>query len=126
MRTIKLLYFKGKIMPHCLIEHSVTIDSKSLLPVVFTGTLNSNLFEPDGSDIKVRAIPYESYLVGKDKQNFIHIVLKILSGRSIENKEKLSNSVLTQLQTLELKDCSITVEVVDIDKSCYAKVVNSI
>ena len=113
-------------MPHCLIEHSVTIDSKSLLPVVFTGTLNSNLFEPDGSDIKVRAIPYESYLVGKDKQNFIHIVLKILSGRSIENKEKLSNSVLTQLQTLELKDCSITVEVVDIDKSCYAKVVNSI
>jgi len=93
-----------------------------LIHLVFNGVLESGLFEPDGSDIKVRAISYLNYRVGNSCRNFIHITLKILSGRSVENKRVLVESVLNHLKTEVLENCSITVEVVDIDFKTYKKV----
>jgi len=110
-------------MPHCIVEHSASLDSELLVPLVFAGALKSELFETDGRDIKVRAIPYCSYLTGPEKSDFVHVVLKILSGRTVEQKQMLSRLVLAQLQTLELQPCSFTVEVMDIDRASYAKFV---
>lgn len=108
-------------MPHCIVEYSASLDSELILPLVFSGALKSELFEVDGSDIKVRAIYCQSYLTGSEKLDFVHVVLKILSGRTLEQKQILSKSVLTQLQKLELQACSLTVEVVDMDRTSYAK-----
>ena len=47
-------------MPHCVVEHSASIDGELILPLVFSGALKSALFEVDGSDIKVRARSYSS------------------------------------------------------------------
>ncbi len=110
-------------MPHCVIEHSKNLDSELILPLVYSGALNSNLFDPSGIDIKVRAITYDSYLTGKNKSDFIHVTLKILSGRNNEKKQMLSRSVLEQLEKIGLEKCSITIEVVDIDRDSYAKMV---
>ena len=110
-------------MPHCIIEHSSTINGNDLLPLVFQGALNTGLFEDDGSDIKVRAQPFCDYQIGRSKSDFIHVVLKILSGRSTNDKQKLSKRVLEQLSSLNFKSCSITVEVVDMDKNSYLKIV---
>ncbi|MDO6612336.1 5-carboxymethyl-2-hydroxymuconate Delta-isomerase [Shewanella sp. 1_MG-2023] len=110
-------------MPHCIIEHSTEIDGNLLVPLVHRGALTSNLFDPEGSDIKVRAIAYSHYQTGAVDINFIHVTLKILSGRDVEQKSKLTQLVLAQLKALSIKDCSISVEVDDIDRESYAKVV---
>lgn len=109
-------------MPHCIIEHSTSLDGEPLVASVFAGTLQSGLFEADGRDIKVRSIAYQHYLTGPEKGNFVHVTVKILSGRTPEQKQVLSQSVLAHLQKLERPGCSLTVEVVDIDRASYAKV----
>lgn len=111
-------------MPHCIVEHSASLNSELILPLVFSGAMESELFDIDGSDIKVRAIIYHSYLTGQEKTDFIHVALKILSGRTVEQKQVLSKSVLAQLQKLELKNCSLTVEVMDIERASYSKLVS--
>lgn len=106
-------------MPHCIIEHSKGLNDIELLQAVYQGALNSGLFSE--YDIKARAIAYECFQIGPEKQHFIHVVVKILSGRSSMQKIMLSSDVLAQLKRLSLSDISLTVEVVDIDKVSYAK-----
>lgn len=110
-------------MPHCIIEHSTSLCGDKIVPLVYAGALNSLLFEADGSDIKVRAVSYDSYQTGDQKADFIHVVVKILSGRSAEKKRRLSEQVLEQLEKLEVAECSVTVEIVDIERESYLKVV---
>ena len=116
-------------MPHCIIEHSSNLDSNALIPLVFNASLESSLFEQDGSDIKVRVLPFTHYQTGvlqsaAAQADFIHVTMKILSGRNTEQKLMLSKLVLESLTTLSLKGCSTSVEVVDIDRASYSKVVS--
>lgn len=111
-------------MPHCIVEHSASLDAALLLPLVFSGTVQSGLFEADGADIKVRAISYQYYLTGLAQSDFVHVVLRILSGRTVEQKQLLAKSVLAQLQSRKLVGCSLTVEVVEMDRTSYAKCVS--
>mgnify|MGYP003627695891 CR=1 FL=1 len=112
-------------MPHCIIEYSQKLENEvtpvKLMGAVFKGTLNSNLFEAD--DIKTRIIPFQHHLTGGSKQNFIHVILKILSGRSIDQRLALSKSVLSELNKVTSTAASLTVEVVEIEKESYSKVV---
>ena len=110
-------------MPHCIIEHSSTINGKDLIPLVFQGALKTRLFSADGNDIKVRTQSFIDYQTGNTPSDFIHVVLKILSGRNADEKLRLSTLVLEEICSLNLSNCSITVEVVDIDRSSYSKVV---
>ena len=55
------------------------------------------LFEPDGSDIKVRALAYHSYITGGFKTDFVHVTAKILYGRSLLQKTAVSKSIQTTL-----------------------------
>lgn len=108
-------------MPHCIIEHSANLSCEQIFPLVFEGVLQSGLFEPDGSDIKIRAISYHDYLVGGIKSDFVHIELKILSGISSQQKQTLAGLVLDKLKLMQSLGSSITVEVVDIDRNSYRK-----
>jgi len=101
----------------------MNLDSELLVQKVFLGALSVGLFEPNGSDIKVRALGYNSYMIGPKKSDFIHVVLKILSGRTSEQKLSLSNAVIEELVALAYNDVSITVEVVDMDRDSYRKVI---
>ncbi|MEQ9890012.1 5-carboxymethyl-2-hydroxymuconate isomerase [Pectobacterium aroidearum] len=108
-------------MPHCIAEHSSDIDVNALLPAIYRGALESGLFSSDGSDIKVRSLAYDCYTTGDQRASFIHVAVKILSGRTGEQKSRLSNLVLQKIEALGLKNLSVTVEVVDMDRLCYAK-----
>lgn len=108
-------------MPHCIVEHANTIDGERLVAPVFVGALNSGLFEADGSDIKIRTLAYSNYQVGGQKSAFIHVSLKLLKGRTEQQKITLSKCVLAQLETLALGRCSITIEVIDIESKSYMK-----
>ncbi|BDX04712.1 5-carboxymethyl-2-hydroxymuconate Delta-isomerase [Planctobacterium marinum] len=108
-------------MPHCIVEYSADLKEQPLMTAVFDGTLKSGLFSHDGVDIKVRALPFKHHITGDTQASFIHVVLKILAGRTSEQKQRLSDSVLQHILSNNYADCSVTVEVLDIDTPCYAK-----
>lgn len=110
-------------MPHCVIEHSADIDGSLLVSQVHRGALASGLFDPEGSDIKVRALSYSNYQTGSVDIAFVHVTLKILSGRSTEQKSALTQQVLEQLKSGVVANCSLSVEVADIDRASYAKII---
>ncbi len=109
-------------MPHCIVEHSITLDPQKLLAAVCKGAVESALFET--SDIKTRAIAYEHYQTNASQRDFVHVVVKILSGRTSAQQELLSQLVLKQLVALEYSSTSLTVEVVEMQRDSYAKQVN--
>ncbi|WP_415885905.1 5-carboxymethyl-2-hydroxymuconate Delta-isomerase [Neptuniibacter sp. QD37_6] len=110
-------------MPHLIIEYSKQIEDKVEITIVmervFQGAVAANLFAE--TDIKVRTHAYEQHMNGAGLNGFIHVSSRILSGRDTEQKTQLTQAVLTELKTLGLKDLSITVEVLDIDRDSYAK-----
>ncbi|MCF7506007.1 5-carboxymethyl-2-hydroxymuconate isomerase [Vibrio sp. L3-7] len=109
-------------MPHCIIEHSSTIDGQQLNQKVFLGAMESQLFSPIGEDIKVRSLAYQHYQTGELKEDFVHVSVRILSGRNESDKAMLSKSILEQLLSLTLSNASLTVEIIDIDRASYSKV----
>lgn len=112
-------------MPHCIIEYSQqlepTITPADLLNAVYRGALQSELFTPD--DIKVRTHPFQHHLSGETTLDFIHVSIRILSGRDEAQKKQLSHLVLQQLEALPVATISLTVEILDIDRDSYAKTV---
>lgn len=108
-------------MPHCIIEHSPDIHPEGLVQAVFDAALHSQLFLPDGADIKVRAIAYQNFKLGDGKASFVHVVAKILAGRTEVQKRSLSQAIVHKLSGLGHQDISITVEVVDMERQSYQK-----
>ena len=110
-------------MPHIVIEYAqsldATLDLNALVKAVYDGAGRSDLFEPE--TIKVRAIAFQHYLVAGEVQSFIHLRAQILSGRSEAQKKQLSQCLLEGIEPLATTVTSLTVDVVDMDRFCYAK-----
>lgn len=110
-------------MPHCIVEFSQNLAQEvppmDMLEAVRDATMASELFSHE--DIKLRGMPYKSFLTAGTEDAFIHVTLRILSGRTKEQKQKLSQLVLDALMTFALKDVSFTVEVCDMDRDTYSK-----
>jgi 5-carboxymethyl-2-hydroxymuconate isomerase len=79
-------------------------------------------------DIKSRAVKLQTFKVGTAlaERAFVHVKLAVLSGRSAEIKQQLSESLLAVVKELcewpagvEVQLC---VEILDIDRESYAKV----
>lgn len=108
-------------MPHCIIEYSSDFHEKrsDLINAVYQGAWSSQLFEKD--DIKTRTISFDDYLVGESQRSFIHVTVKILSGRNDQQKLALTKVITNHVNELGLSDCFISIEVVDIHRESYSK-----
>lgn len=111
-------------MPHCIIEYSVdlTEHAATCLRGVHQTVCDSELFEV--ASVKSRARGYEAFCVGADAEpeSFIHVTIKILQGRSAEQKKLLAASVVCYLSGLGLPaGVSLTTDIVDMDAVAYAK-----
>ncbi|MFD2165977.1 5-carboxymethyl-2-hydroxymuconate Delta-isomerase [Thalassotalea euphylliae] len=110
-------------MPHLVIEHSndvlVQTDTKTLIETTVNAAMDSALFEVP--HIKARTLDYGHIFVGGTDKGFIHVVARILSGRTIEQRQHLSSTLLKALQNMSLKELSITVEVVEMERESYSK-----
>ena len=109
-------------MPHITIEYSRAIElvktPTDLLEAVNEGALNSTLFDP--SVIKIRCASFENTWIGGNKDgSFLHVRARILSGRTVEQKNMLSSSIYKELLKLELSLDDLTVEICDIDRSSH-------
>ncbi|MEM0928310.1 MAG: 5-carboxymethyl-2-hydroxymuconate Delta-isomerase [Pseudomonadota bacterium] len=114
-------------MPHIVIEASApvlkAVAPDHLLKATYEGAVASELF--DSWDIKSRLVPYTHHHQGKRTLPFIHVTAKILSGRTDEQKKRLSDLILEKLQAFGLKPVSLTVTTEDIRRETYAKEVLS-
>jgi len=112
-------------MPHCIIEYSKNVGHNlpisELVSTVHHSVFSSGLFEE--SSIKTRAIEYTDYKIGLSDMPFLHITLKILFGRNHQQKKELTSLVLEQLRNHIQPPIAISVEVSDIEKVSYKKLV---
>tara|TARA_B110000908_G_scaffold161144_1_gene205130 strand:- start:362 stop:706 length:345 start_codon:yes stop_codon:yes gene_type:complete len=112
-------------MPHCIIEYSKKTENDmpidELVRVVHGSVFSSGLFEE--ASIKTRAIEFAYYQTGLSDTPFIHITLKILQGRDHQQKKDLTKLVLDKLSEVLLPPISLSVEVMDVEKVSYKKIV---
>jgi len=112
-------------MPHCIIEYSKDLDKEisvqEIMSKTYQGALKSKLFSPH--DIKIRATAFEHYQTADTKESFIHINIKILSGRTLEQRKILSDTVLNEFQEIKVKPLSITIQISELEKESYSKIV---
>ncbi|MBS9778200.1 MAG: 5-carboxymethyl-2-hydroxymuconate Delta-isomerase [Gammaproteobacteria bacterium] len=110
-------------MPHCIIEYAKPleshIESKTILQTVHQTVSQSSLFEPQ--NVRSRISAYEAFVLGAEQDNFIHITIKILQGRSDEQKAKLTKQVIDAMSTLTLSNVAISCECVDIHNASYQR-----
>ncbi|MBN8431027.1 5-carboxymethyl-2-hydroxymuconate Delta-isomerase [Microbulbifer salipaludis] len=114
-------------MPHLVIEYSQKLeDSLSISALVSNGQQamsDTGLFSP--SAIKTRALPYRDFVLGKNHDGssnlFIHAEVRILEGRTAQQKEDLSAAIFNYLCEAAPEVPEISVEVRDMEKACYAK-----
>ncbi|QHG66483.1 5-carboxymethyl-2-hydroxymuconate Delta-isomerase [Pseudomonas putida] len=116
-------------MPHLNLEYSDNLRELNvdvLLLRLNHALVGSGQFA-DEADIKSRAEAFKQYRVGTapGKRAFAHVRLAILSGRSPEVKQQLSNGLLEVLrEAIPAQaglDIQLCVEVLDIDRVPYAK-----
>ncbi|MFT2099424.1 5-carboxymethyl-2-hydroxymuconate Delta-isomerase [Marinomonas sp. 2405UD66-6] len=110
-------------MPHCILEYSQNLEQEvppaELLETVKEACVASNLFSVE--DIKLRSSAYKSFITGGQEDAFIHVMIRLLSGRTKEEKKQLSTLVLNALTQFSLKDVSLSVELCDMNRDTYAK-----
>lgn len=110
-------------MPHCIIEYSESLEKQiqvqQLLQTVYDGAVASGLFQPE--DIKVRANVYQHWYLNAPQQHFIHVTARILSGRTLNQREMLASELLSAINALALSQSSVTVEVTEMERDSYRK-----
>ena len=119
-------------MPHLIVEHSYDIASEPITQLqqdiqVIMSQSEGN-FTIEGC--KTRSFTFGDYFVGslnQEESSFIHITLKILSGRSQEVRKALSDKIMTYLdqfvsnQNLSSKRCDISIDICEMEKETYGK-----
>ena len=117
-------------MPHLNLEYTANLTN---LAVEKTLLRLNNVLMASGQfgsefDIKSRAVKVESFQVGPSlsPRGFVAVKLSLLSGRSPQVKQQLSQSLLTALQDLGDWPADIqvqlSVQLVDMDRDSYSKV----
>lgn len=113
-------------MPHAVIEYSenlaASFKSNDVTSVIHQTMIASNLFDPE--NIKTRAYAANDFLVGSigDRGRFIHLAISILTGRTGEQRQNLSQSLLDILHKNFPDLDSLTVEVREMDRETYRKI----
>ncbi|MDH5408806.1 MAG: 5-carboxymethyl-2-hydroxymuconate Delta-isomerase [Gammaproteobacteria bacterium] len=112
-------------MPHIIVEYAEGLLSDDQVPAVLQSihqsVAQSGLF--DASHIKTRAYPFRAFTQAGGSQPYIHIQARIKSGRDAENKKRLSETIVSGLQSLSLSPSVLTVEIMDMDRDSYGKIV---
>lgn len=112
-------------MPHCIVSYTRDVEQniniKTLLDVAFDAVASSGLF--DRAAIKARATGFDIFRSGQSRNDYIHIDLKILSGRTSEQKKTLSDQIIKAVSPHIGRTKSLTVDIIDMDIAAYGKLI---
>lgn len=109
-------------MPHCLVEGSQTlrrlIEPADLLALIEEAAVSCELFTL--GELKVRLNLYEHFGVGGTQEDFIHMTVYILAGRTPAQKQRLSTQVVCALVERLPSVEAISLDVRDIDREVFS------
>jgi 5-carboxymethyl-2-hydroxymuconate isomerase len=119
-------------MPHFVLEYSDNIpgevDFKEFFKRLHTLLVDVGPFKL--SDIKSRAIRHQEFYVadGQESNAFVHLTLSIFKGRDLGIRQAVGEKLLAFLReefarSLQKLNCSYTVEIREMDKETYFKLV---
>ena len=112
-------------MPHIIIEYAENIEDDiqidSILMTIHQSIAESGLFK--ANQIKSRAYPFKEFTNAGGKETYIHIQARIKSGRDSDNKKQLGEVVLAGLSSLNIPASVVTIEIIDMDRDSYSKLV---
>ncbi len=110
-------------MPHFVIEYSREIEAQSdidqLMDAVLGVATDSGIMNP--VDVKIRARPYDHFLMPEKGQTFLHVTIFLLEGRTDAQKEQLSISLRSRLTELLSTVTSVSIDVRDMNPVAYKK-----
>lgn len=110
-------------MPHCIIEYSSDVADQvsisDLVEATYRGALSSGLF-PE-YDIKTRAFACQNHQSGPTQDSFVHVTVRLLSGRDDVQKAELSEKVLAHIEPMLPGVVSVGVEICDMHRDSYRK-----
>lgn len=110
-------------MPHCIIEYSQNLEQEvpplDWMEAVQQACLDSGLFQP--ADIKLRAFACKHFITNGVQDAFVHVSVRMLKGRSTQQKSELSQSVLDALCSFAVKQVSLSVEIIEMDNDSYLR-----
>ena len=115
-------------MPHLTLEYTSNLnklDTERALLALNHALMASGHFEE--VDIKSRAIKLDDFLIGTTggAHAFVHVKLALLSGRSQQTRNELSNALLRVLRVsckgISEDRLQMSVQVEEIDRPSYAK-----
>ena len=111
-------------MPHIVIEYSghmdETHDMNEVCAALFKTAADCGVFH-NPTAIKVRAIPCPFWCVGSEPNCFVHATIRLLDGRDMETKKRLTALVLETLDGLLPDVGSLSVDIKEITTETYAK-----
>ena len=112
-------------MPHIIVEYAEQIASDSevnaILQAVHHAIGDSGLFK--ASQVRTRAYPFKNFTNAGGSDPYIHIQARIKSGRDTDNKKQLGEVILSGLKPLNIAASVVTVEIIDMDRDSYGKLV---
>lgn len=104
-------------MPQCIIECSSELSSVMKFDILVKklhDIVESFEYFSVGS-VKVRLMISEYYLIAGEEENFMHVVIKIFSGRSVEQRHNIANRTTKKLCEMLPSVNIISVEVLEIN-----------
>jgi 5-carboxymethyl-2-hydroxymuconate isomerase len=110
-------------MPHIVIEHSTdghaAFDVATLMLALHEAAAATGVVQ--AADLKIRAMPYEDYLVAGTRDGFCHVTLSLLEGRTTAQKVALSEALRAAMVRLLPDTKSLSVDIRDMDPVAYKK-----
>ena len=112
-------------MPHVILEHTTdiadAIDSSDLLKTIHMEVVNAGLFSPEA--VKSRKQPYDTIVWGAEGMHtsFAHATIKILIGRTIEQRKTLSQSIFAKMREALPDVEKLSVDIHEMEKETYCK-----
>lgn len=92
-------------------------DKDRILHTILDAAVQSGLF--DIRNIKVRLRPYADCVSGAESQTFLHVFGYIMGGRTMEQRNALSKSIVRQLSRLLPDVPVIAMNVMEFEKATY-------
>jgi len=120
-------------MPHITIEHSFAIPKPQIDELLLS--LNQNIAKNEGnfsiSECKARAVLHNDFVVadGILRQDFVHITVRIMSGRNLEIRKNLAINLLKMVEEFLKKNhlsknkISLSVDISEMEREIYQKTI---
>ncbi len=116
-------------MPNIHLEYSDNIESLETKPLLLA--LNQALLDGayvgSANEVKSRAICQHDYVIGAGdaSQAYVHAKVSLLTGRSVELQQEISQLLLTTLEQYLPKQSQLSlqicVEILEMQKATYSK-----